>query len=199
MEFCKSHDKLSLDELFNYINANGLSRKDSNVSFTALNSANKVMTRVSEKYYFKDELVHFDVDGTDKALSRFVNGKIIALLSVKDFATFPPVEVYENNTWNPINWNGYLLESFVRKHSRQFRFLNAITNNSLTGAIYPRDMPFKSQNHYRELQAAVIIQENIPLHDNAIREFLSKEGFNKYLHEKIVKEIIELAQKMKRN
>lgn len=180
--FCAEHDELTAEKLFEHVNSI-VDKKQS--TFTALEVAHEIMTRVSKDLFVKDERVHFDIDGTDAALNNFVQGRVIPLRDVTSFATFPPVDSY--------TWNLYLLESFVRKFSRQFKFYTPATNNALVGAICPRERNFAD---YRELQAAVIVQENIPLYPVAVEDFLVGKGFRSMRKKKTTQDIINLAREM---
>lgn len=179
-QFCNSRDKISMKEL----RARAREIKPRLQSSTgSLKAVLEVMTRVSQDLFVKDSLVKFDVEGTDKALSTFVQGKIIPLRAVNSFAAFPPVENY--------TWNLYLLESFLRKFSRQFSFYATEINSSLTGAICPRQKSFKD---YVEVQAAVIAQENIPLNIEDIDTFLIDNGYRMKHLKDVSEEIILLAK-----
>ena len=181
--FCVEHDEITTDELLNYAVAVG-SKKTSatNNTFTA---AYQVMVRVSKDLFMRDSLIVFDVDGVDSALNSFVQDKIIALRDVNDFSMFPPVKGY--------SWNLYMLESFLRKYSRRYNFDTAAANNSLMGAIYPKSRTFEN---YTDVQASIIVQENIPLDEKSIAEFLISRGIRKTKNKNALAEILNRAQEI---
>ena len=181
--FCVEHDEITTDELLNYAVAVG-SKKTSatNNTFTA---AYQVMVRVSKDLFIRDSLIVFDVDGVDSALNSFVQDKIIALRDVNDFSMFPPVKGY--------SWNLYMLESFLRKYSRRYNFDTAAANNSLMGAIYPKSRTFEN---YTDVQASIIVQENIPLDEKSIAEFLISRGIRKTKNKNALAEILNRAQEI---
>lgn len=151
----------------------------------ALSAAYEQMIRVSENYFVKDSLITFDVDGVDEVLTPFVQGKIIPLRAVTSFTGFPPVEGY--------TWNLFLLESFLRKFSRRYVYAAPAVNSSNLGAIYPESMNFAD---YLDVQAAAIIQENIPLDKVAVENFLVGNGFRHRRINKATERIIARAKEM---
>ena len=179
VDFCARHDELTVKEVI----ARG--REFDNVpSNYGLTAAFVTMTRVSKDLFVKDEHVHFDVDGTDAALNNFVQDKaVIALRDVTSFATFPPVENFI--------WNLYLLESFLRKFSRQFRFYTSATNNSLVGAICPRKKFFLD---YLAVQSEAVAQADIPLDTKSVDDFLIDKGYRMKRIKKVTEEIIAWAR-----
>lgn len=147
--------------------------------------AYETMVRVDKNFFVKDALIKFDVDGIYEALSVFVNGKIISLRAVTSFTGFPPVAGY--------SWNLFLLESFLRKFSRRYTYHTPAPNSANVGAIYPKSMKFKG---YLDVQAAVVLQENVPLEKSAIENFLVGQGFRKMRIDKVNQRIIARAQEI---
>ena len=181
--FCIEKGEVTVDQLLKYALEVGLSRDS--VHYNAFNAAHKVMVRVSKDLFVRDDLVKFDVEGIDSALNSFVQGKIISLRDVNDFSMFPSVKGY--------SWNLYMLESFLRKYSRRYTFDTTATNNSLLGAIYPNSMRFED---YLEVQAQVILQENIPIDEDSIVKFLIDRGFRKTKNKVAITEIVERVQEI---
>ncbi len=148
-------------------------------------AAYETMIRVDKNFFVKDELINFDVDEIDNALKIFVKGKIISLRAVTSFTGFPSVAGY--------SWNLFLLESFLRKFSRQYFFHNPAPNSANVGAIYPKSMKFED---YLDVQAAVVVQEKIPLEKSAVENFLIDKGYRARRIGKVNERIIARAQKM---
>ena len=142
-----------------------------------------MMIRVNRNLFVKDSLINFNVAEIDKALSSFVNGKIISLRSVTSFTGFPPVEGYL--------WNWFLLENFLRKYSQKYVYNTTATNNSSIGAIYPASMKFEN---YLDVQVAAVIQEKIPSEKSAIENFLIEQGFRSKRIDKITERILQKSQ-----
>ena len=175
--FVKSHDEVTLDQL------RGVTNDWQNDNVVALFNAYKYMIRVERNLFVKDALINFDVDRTDAALMPFVQDKIIPLRAVTSFTGFPPVAGY--------SWNLFMLESFLLKYSKIFTYDKPALNNSNIGAIYPKSMQFKD---YLQVQAAVLLQENIPLEIDAVGDFLIGNGFRSMRKIAALQNIISAAQ-----
>ena len=175
-EFVAEHDELSVKELFAFAK-----NFDLNPNVT-LSVAHETMIRVEENFFVKDALINFDVAEIDKALKPFVQDKIIPLRSVTSFTGFPPVEGY--------SWNLFMLESFLRKFSRRYVYTMPADNSANIGAIYPKSMKFED---YLDVQAAVVVQEKIPLEKFAVEEFLIGQGFRAKRITKVTERIIARA------
>lgn len=177
LEFLVTRDEITLKRLKDFA-------KNRCTMSTALQFALKFLVRVSENLFVKDQLIKFDVAGIDEALTPFVQGKIIPLRGVTSFTGFPPIEGY--------SWNLFMLESFLRKYSNKYSFDTTEANNFNVGAIYPKAMNFKT---YLDVQVAAIVQENIPLTQAAVEDFLLKQGYRRRSRsDKITAKIIAKAQ-----
>ena len=177
--FLAEQENLSVEKLFAVAESFGIAQ------YVALYVAHEKMIRVDKNLFVKDSLINFDVAGVDEALTSFVQGKIIPLRAVTSFTGFPPVEGY--------TWNLFLLESFLRRFNNQYIYAVTAVNNANIGAIYPITMKF---NDYLEVQAAVVVQENIPLEKTAVEEFLIGQGFRVRRVGKAIENIITRAQEI---
>ena len=180
-KFLADKIEVSVKELFAF------SKKFDPAPSTALGIAHQTMIRVDKNFFVLDGLIRFDVAGVDEALSSFVRGKIIPLRAVTSFTGFPSVTGY--------SWNLFMLESFLRKYSRRFSYASPsnVANNSNIGAIHPKSLKFED---YLELQAAVVVQEKIPLEKFSVEDFLIGQGFRKMRIDKVTQEIILTAQEI---
>ncbi len=178
-EFITEQEELPVEKLFDF------AKNLDTVPSVALSAAYEQMVRIDKNFFVKDALINFDVAEIDKALKPFVKRKIIPLRGVISFTGFPPVEGY--------SWNLFLLESFLRKFSRKYVYDTPAANSVNAGAIYPKSMEFKN---YLDVQAAVILQENIPLEKYAVEAFLISQGYRKVRIDKITERIIARAQEM---
>ena len=181
-ELCSSKDELTFDDV-SYFSSKYL--PSSHGYAVTLAFFNENMTRVSADLFVKSELVNFSIAAVDNALENFVQGKIIPLRAINDFTNFPPVENY--------SWNLFLLESFLRKYSKNFVFNTAHINNSNIGAIYPASMNFTD---YLEVQVAAVIQEKILLEPEEVGNFLVEKGYRGQRSVKIIQRIIQQAKKI---
>ena len=176
--FVAAQNELSAEKLF-------AAAQDENLNqAAALSVAYEMMIRVSKNLFVRDELIRFDVEGVDDALSSFVCDKIISLSDVTSFTSFPPVEGY--------SWNLFLLESFLRKYSREYSFRAHGYSNKNLGAIYPVARDFAD---YFAVQVAVVVQEKVPLEKSAVENFLIEHGYTGRLATNTAEKIISSAGK----
>ena len=178
-DFLGEQEELTLERLLEIAENFGV------VRYVALYSAYEKMVRVDKNFFIKDALINFDVAEIDKALRPFVKRKIIPLRGVTSFTGFPPVEGY--------SWNLFLLESFLRKYSKKYGYAAPAANSVNAGAIYPKSMEFAD---YLDVQAAVILQEKLPLEKSVVEEFLVDKGFRARCIDKVTERIIARAQEM---
>lgn len=178
-KFIAEHDELSAKELFAF------AKKYDPAPSVALYVAYETMIRVDKNLFVKDALINFDVDEVDEALTSFVQGKIISLRGVTSFTGFLSVAGY--------SWNLFLLESFLRKFSRQYVYATPAANSANVGAIYPKSMTFED---YLDVQAAAVVQEKIPLEKSAVEEFLIGQGFRARRIDKVNERVIIRAQEI---
>ena len=178
-EFIAEQMELPADKLFSVAETFRVAQ------YVALTAAHEKMIRVEKNLFVKGSLITFNVTGIDEALTSFVQDKIISLRSVTSFTGFPSVEGYL--------WNLFLLESFLRKYSEKYVYGFPASNSVNAGAIYPKSMEFAD---YLEVQAAVVVQENIPLEKSAVEKFLIGQGFRAKRIDKVTKRIILRAQEI---
>lgn len=184
-KFCSLRDEVTLNELTDRAKKLGIIRQTAVVE-AALES----MTRVSKNIFVKDEFITFHTSAIDEALTPFVRGRIIALRDVTSFEKFEPAKDSRGFEWE---WNIYLLESFLRKVSRKYKFHTSKATNLVNGAICPRDKIFLN---YVDLMSAVVMQEKIPLDAHSIDAFLLEKKFRTKRIERLSTSIIERAHVM---
>ena len=175
-DFLADRKYISVDKLFDFAKDAGIYPPNS------VRIACEKMIRAEHNLFVADSLIRFDVDAGDDALSPFVQGKIIPIRAVNSFTGFPPVEGHP--------WNLFLLESFLRRFSSRYSFSSPSDNSSNVGAIHPRSMRFQN---YLDVQAAAIIQENVPLEKSAVENFLVERGYRTNRIDRVTYKIIERA------
>ena len=178
--FLSAQRELSAEKLSETAQGFGIEKYD-----VALDAAHESMIQVEENLFVANTAVKFDIGGVDDALKSFVRGKIISLRAITSFIGFPSVAGY--------SWNLFMLESFLRKFSRKFSCLTPNLHNLKIGAIYPKALKF---NDYLEVQAAVLLQEKVPLEKSPVEDFLVRHGFRAKRVDKITERVIIRAQEM---
>lgn len=160
-DFCRSHDRLSVSELLDY-------EKEINgdVHSQSLFVAYDNMVRINRDTFVADSEIYFDVDSADDALARFVYGDVVPLRSVTSFTSFPFIDTYP--------WNWFMLESYCRRFSKQFRFQCLSVSSRNVGAIYKKAAGFAD---YAGVLAVAVAAEPIKLNQKEVGDFLFESGY----------------------
>ena len=159
-EYCRTIDKCSLNELLEF--EKELTGEIH--SWLPMQAGYEIMVRTDENTFVSEKYLDFDVSAIDNAIEYFVNGEYIPLRLITTFAVFP----YCGQTWNL-----FLLESYVRRFSYNFRFETPSVNNKNVGCIVCKH----SKLNYDEIMADAISRSNIQLDENEVADFLFKNGY----------------------
>jgi len=176
-EYCKTIDKCSLKDLLNFEKElTGEIHR-----WIPMEAGNAVMVRIDKDTYVADKYVNFNSDLIDEAIERFFEGDYLPLKAFTTFAAFPDCMQV---------WNLFLLESYCRRFSKKFRF-DALSVNSRNAGVVIR----KSCNmDYMEIMIDAVAKADIPLNDNAVGQFLFKDGYTGRSKTSRVDEIIKKAK-----
>lgn len=161
--FCRTRDEVTLQQLLELEETCGLGGGN-----RALATAHEEMVRVSADRFVSPRLVAFDVAGTDAALDDLVPGcGVMPLPALDSFVTFPPMDGWP--------WNGYLLESFLRRASADFRYLSVSNaSRTLCGAVVRRAAGFVTA---QDAFARAVVEARISPAETAVGEFLLSQGY----------------------
>ena len=138
--------------------------------------------------------MNFEVDVIDKVLDTFYDSSYVPLKDIDLFMHFPALSV---------QWNGYVLESYVYKYSKKFKLLHAsFSTSGFFGAMVRKDSGIED---YRTLIVDVLANSNQWNDKNSALEFLVGQGYQqrrkyadieKVVHEaKLLREKINSARK----
>jgi DNA-directed RNA polymerase alpha subunit len=141
---------------------------------SCLIAAYEEMIRVREDLFVADHSVAFDIPRIDSMLELYCPCDYIPLQAVKDFSLFP---------YSGYPWNSFLLESYVRRFSRIFRFDVLSVNSVSAGAIIRKGFAIKD---YRQILSAAVAKANILLNENDIVSYLFRNG---YIGRKVLSEV----------
>ena len=160
-EYCTERNKCTLNELSDYWKEiTGTKGYQS-----PMEVAYRVMVRVDEKNFVAEEYVDFDVQSIDNTIESMLNGReYLPLKSVTTFALFPHCEQ---------NWNLFLLESFVFRFSKKFRFNVLSPNSQNIGAIV------RKQCHldYHDIMVDAVLKADVELEKEAVLNYLCENGY----------------------
>ncbi len=129
---------------------------------TALDAVGEERVRVSQSCFVRAELVEFDVEAIDAAISLRMAGAATPVGAFGHFRDFPAVPGCE--------WNGFLFESYLRSHSRQYRFFALSPSvNEVAGVVAERKVGFADEF---DAFAAAAIAADIASEQETVGDFL---------------------------
>ncbi len=150
--------------------------------------------RISEDLLLRYDKVDFQVDEIDRVLDDLCDQNYIPLKDIGLFMHFPALCV---------QWNGYVLESYIYKYSKKFKLLHAsFSASGFFGAMVRQDSGIED---YRALIVDVLANSNKWEDKNSALELLVEQGYQqrrkyadieKVVHEaKLLREKINAARK----
>lgn len=150
--------------------------------------------RISEDLLLRYDKVNFQIDEIDRVLDELCDQNYIPLKDIGLFMHFPALCV---------QWNGYVLESYIYKYSKKFKLLHAsFSASGFFGAIVRQDSGIED---YRALIVDVLANSNKWEDKNSALELLVEQGYQqrrkyadieKVVHEaKLLREKINVARK----
>lgn len=177
--YCRTIDKCSLEDLLNFEKElTGEIHR-----WIPMEAGNAVLVRIGKDTYVADRHVHFDSDLIDSAIALFLDGDYLPLKSFTTFAAFPDCGQ---------TWNLFLLESYCRRFSRNFRFDAPSVNSRNAGAVIRKSCGLD----YTEIMTDAVVNAGIPLKNSIIGKFLYENGYTGRKTSAKVGEIIEKAKAM---
>jgi len=179
-DYCKTRTRCTLQELLDYERE----LTGENHRWIPMEAANALMVRIDKNNYVADEHVNFDVETIDFAIAQFVTGEYLPLKSFTTFGTFPDCGQV---------WNLFLLESFVRRFSKEFRFDTPSVNTRNAGTVIRKS----STLTYIEIMVDAVVQSEMPLDGAVIGKFLYEVGYTGRSSTSKMNEIIERAKKLR--
>jgi len=177
--YCRTIDKCSLEDLLNFEKElTGEIHR-----WIPMEAGNAVLVRIGKDTYVADRYVHFDSDLIDSAIALFLDGDYLPLKSFTTFAAFPDCGQ---------SWNLFLLESYCRRFSRNFRFDVPSVNSRNAGAVIRKSCGLD----YTEIMTDAVVNAGVPLKGDIIGKFLYENGYTGRKTSAKVGEIIEKAKAM---
>jgi hypothetical protein len=159
-EHCRTQDRVSLDELLVF----ELELTGEQHRWIPMQAAYDTMIRIDDSTYVADKFAEFDTNVIDNAIEHFMGGgEYISLQTVTTFAMFP----YCGQAWNL-----FLLESYCRRFSPNFRFDTRSVNSKNVGAIVRKN----SNLSYDDIMADSVAHSNADLSKQAVLNCLLDNG-----------------------
>lgn len=142
------------------------------------------MVRVSEDDYIAEKFIHFNILEIDAAIESFMMGEYIPLRAITTFAMFPHCGQ---------SWNLFLLESYVRRFSVNFRFDTPSVNNKNAGCIVRKH----SKLSYDDIMVDVILKANVLLTIDDVADYLFNYGYRGSRRQAKVSELVKIAKQLR--
>lgn len=159
-DYCCTVDKCSLDNLLTFEKElTGEIHR-----WVPMEAGNSVLIRVGKNAYVADKYVHFNVDAVDRAIGDFMKSVYLPLRAFTAFGIFPDCGQV---------WNLFLLESYCRRFSQNYRFDTLSVNSRNVGAVIRKSCGLS----YTEIMTDAVVNSDIPLTDVAVGEFLYENGY----------------------
>lgn len=178
--FCIKHESFTIEE------ANNLAKDFGTI--IPYDTVYKFSLRLDKDRFFNKDKIHFDIEATDNAIAKFVDGDYVSIGKIDTFTAFPDCGFV---------WNQYLLESYLATFSHAFKLMHLRFNGKgVAGAVVRCDAPF---NDYEELLIDAVAKSKVALKQNDILDFLKSEQYILRLNPKLLKnaKIIERAQQLR--
>ena len=162
-QYCREADSVSFEEL------NSLESTfdpDGRTHSLCLIAAHNTLIRVSSDLFVAESKVTFDIGKIDETISLYCQDDFIPLKKVVDFSLLP---------YAGYPWNLFLLESYVRKYSRKFKFDVRAVNSSNIGVIIHKSF---SYDDYDDILAIALAKAHISLDDKKmVGDYLFENGY----------------------
>jgi hypothetical protein len=162
-QYCRDSDTASFEELNAF---EATFDPDGRTHSLCLVAAHDVMVRVSAELFVSEKMVSFDVEKTDEAIALYCSGNFIPLKIVSDFSLFP---------YAGYSWNLFLLESYVRKFSRIFKYDVRAVNSANIGVIVRKSFQY---GEYDDILSIALARSPLSLNDkNSVGDYLFDNGY----------------------
>lgn len=174
-DFCLAREKFTLEELEEF-------RDSIHKTYIDFNAVFDVAIRINQNTYVRRDLVQFDTNKIDVAISNYCTQMYVSYIDIINFTEFPTM-IYP--------WNNYLLESYLYSSSKKFCILCfGINKEKPVGAIVNK---LHSFDDFEDLILDVIKKNKLYNKEKAF-EYLQE---NEYILTRKFKNIDMLIQKAK--
>lgn len=180
-EHCRSLEKCSLRDLLDFERElTGEIHR-----WIPMEAGYAIMIRADKDTFLAEKYVRFSVLEIDNVLDQFVAGNYLPLRRITTFSMFPDCRQ---------TWNLFLLESYCRRYSEQFRFEVLSVNSKNAGVIVRKNFTLSCI----EIMADAVAVSNVVLEKTAIEDFLYSNSYIGRRSYAKTNELIELANVIRR-
>lgn len=162
-QYCREVETVSFEELNAF---EATFDPEGRTHSQCLIAGHNTMVRVSAELFVSESNVNFDAVHIDEAIALYCHGDFIPLRGVTDFSLF---------TFAGYPWNLYLLESYVRRFSRVFKYDVRAVNSANIGVIVRKSFDY---NNYDDILALALAKSLVKLSDKkAVGNYLFDKGY----------------------
>ncbi|MCL2722606.1 MAG: hypothetical protein FWD47_14850 [Treponema sp.] len=162
-QYCRNADTATFEEMNEFeasFDPNGKTHS------ACLIAGYNTMVRVNDDLFVSDGHVTFDVKSIDEAIAVYCRGDFVPLCRVIDFSLFPFVGY---------PWNLYLLESYVRRFSNEFKYDVRAVNSSNIGVIVKKDFRY---SNYDDILSIALANSFVDIDSKiAVGDYLFENGY----------------------
>ena len=188
---CRSLDRCSLEDLLDLEHEITGERH----RWAPMQAGYNVMVRTDESTFLAERFMQFDTAAIDNAIEHFLQGReYTTLQSVTTFVMFP---------YCGQEWNLFLLESYVFRFSRLFRYKAGAINSQNAGVIIRKSSPLIKASHteyskdYDRILVDAITKSDISLKEDYVLQFLFDEGYIAKRFKTNIKELLMQAKSLR--
>ena len=138
--FCRDYEHLTFEELKQFSGEVGVQIYWDDVLTE--------MVRINQKELIRKDLIHFDIEATDRVLDELCSGDYMPIKQVGLFLHFPPIE-------HP--WNSYVLESYLQYSKRFMLYHVSYSENGVYGVVVRR---VSALTDYRQVVVDMLANSN---------------------------------------
>lgn len=162
-QYCRDAETVSFEELNAF---EATFDPEGRTHSQCLIAGHNTMIRVSAELFVSDYNIGFDVTRIDEAIELYCQDDYMPLRGVTDFSLFP---------FAGYPWNLFLLESYVRRFSRVFKYDVRAVNSANIGAIVRKSFDY---NNYDDILALALAKSSVKLSDKkAVGNYLFDNGY----------------------
>jgi hypothetical protein len=145
-----------------------------------LNIAYDTMIRIDADTFVHEDLIHFDVEKTDRLLDELIKGDFLPLKAMVSFGLFPECGKA---------WNLFLLESYCHRFSTLFRYEAPVFNSANVGIMIRKS----SKLTYPEAMARALAGSHVNLEEEEALNFFYDRGYLGKRSYKMLPELLKEA------
>lgn len=178
-KFCLENDEINIKEIEKIVEKSyGRSRIQK-----ALEYANLYKLRISEDMFVSKGKITFDKMSIDCILDEMILDDFISIKEIVTYARFPQCEYV---------WNAFLLESFIRNYSDNYKYLSLSMNSKNIGVIVRKN----NNDTYHELMVRAVSRSYISEEKEEVFDYLIQMGYlGKRTYNKIDELVKEFVQR----